>query len=345
MKRRATIDELAAADEARWWRPLATPVVGLAALSLVGVAGLMTFEGWTFGESVWMVVITLSTIGYGELHPLSDGGRAWMTAYILVTMVYTGATVTRLASLVIDGELSHALRNRRMKMALESLTDHGVVIGWGRLGREIVQDLTHHGLSVVIIDPSPASTPTPEGATLIVGDATRDEVLLRAGIARARAVAIATPSDAINIFLALSVRQLNPTAFITVRLEDEQDTEKALRAGATRVFLPYHLSGTRMSQAMLRPHASQFVEQVEKRSHTELGMEDVLVREGSPLVGPLRQDALRRDHGVVVVAVHGHAEDRLELAGDDVSLRPGDTLVVVGASPKVSAFLRYAHAP
>jgi voltage-gated potassium channel len=304
----------------------------------------MAVEGWTLGEAIWMVVITLSTIGYGELHPLTDAGRAWMTGYILVTMVYTGATVTRLASLVIDGELSHALRTRRMKMTLEALADHGVVIGWGRLGREIVQDLTHHGLPVVIIDPSPGSTPTPEGATLIVGDATRDEVLLQAGITRARAVAVATPSDAINIFLALSIRQLNPTASITVRLEDEQGTEKALRAGANRVFLPYHLSGTRMSQAMLRPRASQFVEQVEQRSHPDLSMEDVLVRDGSPLVGPLHQDALRRDHGVVVVAVHGHAEDRLELAGEGVSLRAGDTLVVVGASPAVRDFLAYAQA-
>jgi voltage-gated potassium channel len=343
MHRRATIDELQVCDERSWWRPLAAPVVGLAALLLVGVAGIMAVEGWTLGEAVWMVVITVSTIGYGELHPLSAAGRAWMTGYILVTMVYTGATVTRLASLVIDGELSHALRTRRMKMTLDALTDHGVVIGWGRLGREIVQDLTHHGLRVVIIDPQPGASPTPDGATLIVGDATRDEVLRQAGVARARAVAVATPSDAINIYLALSVRQLNPTASITVRLEDDQDTEKALRAGANRVFLPYHLSGARMSQAMLRPRASQFVEQVEKRSHPDLTLEDVLVREGSPLVGPLRPDALRQAHGVVVVAVHGHAEDRMELAGDEVSLSAGDTLVVVGADAAVRAFLAYAQ--
>lgn len=221
------------------------------------------------------------------------------------------------------------------------MKDHYLVIGYGRLGREIVADLLSHRMTVVVVDPQPPADPPPDAVTLVTGDATHDAVLQAARIDSARAVAIATPSDAVNVYLTLTCRQLNPRLFITVRIEEESALERARRAGADRILQPYHLAGQRMAQAMLRPRSSLFVEHALHSRYDDMLLDDVDIVAGSPARGPFPKLPTSR-FGVIAVAVSSAGTATLRMPSDDLVLGEGDTLVVVGPPDKVRAFAAWA---
>jgi voltage-gated potassium channel len=326
--------------------PLRRAIVGPLEVLLVvfafWVIGYRWIEGWSTLDAVWMVAITLSTIGYGEVHPLSDEGRVFTLVLIGMTVLWAGTFVTRLAQLIAEGGLWNEWKQARLRRELETMHDHYVIIGRGRLGREILEELAHAGAPTVVIDPQPWTGPAQATVTHLLGDATHDAVLAEANVARARAVAIATPSDAINVYLVLSVRQQNPTAFITVRVEEDGAADKARRAGANRTLQPYHLSGARMAAAMLRPSASAFVERAEQRRDGTLQLEDVVIPTASPAHGPLGTLNLRHRFNLVVVGiVRGDAPP--VLPDDETLVGSGDTLIVVGAREDARRFIDWVN--
>jgi voltage-gated potassium channel len=318
---------------------LALPMLLVNVLVVVGTVGYVLIEGWSVLDALWMVVITLATIGYGEIHPLSQEGRIFTLAFIVTGIGVAGRAVSDIARYVAAGGLAHDLRDRRHHRELLAMQDHYIVVGYGRLGREIVADLQHHGREVLVID-TKFPDPLPSNIRFLQGDATLDATLQEAGIQRARGLAIATPSDPVNVYITLSARQLSPQLHIATRIEDEAAADKARRAGATSVLLHYHTSGARMAQSMMRPGASTFMEHASTRHFDDLLIEDVLVGPDPRFHGTLRQLDLRNEHDITVVAIRKQGSEALETPQPNRPIEQGDTLVVVGHPSKVLAFER-----
>lgn len=313
----------------------------LLTLSLVGTAGYALIERWSLVDSLYMSIITVTTIGFGEVHPLSTPGRVFTMFYILAGVGIVGHSVSTLATFVSEGGFVESMRSRRARTELTFMKDHYVVIGYGRLGREIVAELTHHGAQVVVVDRT-APDPLPPGLRLIVGDAAQDETLKAAGIERARGLAVATPSDALNVYVTLSARQLNPTLNIHTRVEDDGAGHKARRAGADGIIQPFHLGGSRMAMGLLRPASLDFVDHATQRQFDDLHMDDVLVGSTTGMRGTLGALDLHATRGVSVVAMRKRGATQLVYPDADEQISTGDLLVVVGPPAQVAAFVAEA---
>lgn len=319
---------------------IAPTLWSLAGLVAFGTAGYVAIEGWRVLDGLYMAVITLTTVGFGETHPLSDAGRLFTILYLVTGLGLAGRGLSDMARYMSDGRMTSDVAARRARRELRTMKDHFIVVGYGRLGREIVADLLHHGERLVVVDIDELPGGVPEGVVQIVGDATQDETLLQAGLMEARGIAVATPSDAVNVFVTLSARQLASDVFIHTRVEEEASAVKARRAGANGVLLPYLLGGTRVSQALLRPRSSDFVEHLTQRHFNDLAIDDVTVTEGRGLEGTLAELRLRSRFGVIVVALQKCSDDGLVTPSADTLVELGDTLVVVGAPDVVAAFVR-----
>lgn len=324
------------------FRELRLPVALLLGVVTVGVAGYRTIEGWSWLESVWMAVITITTIGYGEIRPLSEHGRYFTLAYILGAVGAGGYAVATLTGYVVDGGLVRDLSDRRRRQSMSQLSNHFIVVGYGRLGREIAEDLRHDGARVVVVDNTAQHLEAlPPGVLHVVGDGSSDAVLREAGIERARGVAIATPSSAVNVFITLSVRQLNERIYIITRVEDADAGPKAIRAGANAIVSPFASAGTRMAHRLLHPNAAEFVEQLFNREHRELVVDDV--RLGPKLHGTLAGLRLRDTHGIGVIAVRRPDGELVTVPHSATSITQGDIVVVVGSEDAIRAFRAVAE--
>lgn len=313
-------------------RELRRPSELFAAILIIGTVGLMYLESLSLVDALWFVVGTLLTVGLGEpTGPMSPAGRLFTVALIASGVGVAGYAVAQVGAVLAEGRFLAALREGRRRMQIGELRDHFVVIGFGRLGREVVMDLHAHGERVVVIDPDERLLADAEPHALpIVGDASADAVLLAARVPYARGVAIATPSAPLNVYLTLSVRQLNPKAYIVARIDDPDAASKALKCGANTIVSPFSSGGSRMAQQLSHPHAAQFLDQVLGRDFPELGVGDVAVPEGSAMVGTIAGLRIRERFGVSIVAIR-QPDGRLQanpVASD--LLLPGCIAIVVG---------------
>lgn len=313
---------------------------------VVGVVGYVHLEGYPYPDAAWMVFITLTTIGYGEVHPLSGLGRLFSVGLVLSGLTLGSYAVSQLSLFITDGGLQRAYEERRRRVVMAELHLHFIVAGFGRTGREIAHDLRHAGKRVVVIDPEAPRCDEcrSEGFAAIQGDASHDEVLVQAGIERAKGIAVATSSDAVNIFVTLSARQLNPKIRIMTRVDEEHSAQKALRAGADGIVSPHAIGGSNMAHALLRPHSATFMAQAFGRMHPELSMEDVLVGEDPSFHGRLSEIKLRANHHVIIVAIQKANGTLVTAPGPSYRLAKGDVIVAVGAPARI-AELRAALSP
>lgn len=294
-------------------------------------------EGWSVLDAVWMAIITVTTIGYGVDQPLSDAGRVFTLAYIFGAVGAGGYAVARVTAYIVDGRLVGDLKNRRREAEMTQLHDHFIVVGYGRLGREIAEDLRHEGVRVVVVDTQPNLFDKPSAGLLhVIGDGSSDAVLRQAGIERARGLAVATPSSAVNVFITLSARQLNPKVYIITRVEDAEAGPKATRAGANAIASPFASAGSRMAHRLLHPNAAEFVEQLLNREHRELIVDDVAIPKGQS--GTLGELALTDRFGIGVIAVRRPDGVLCTLPDSSASIGPGDIIVVVGSEDAIRKF-------
>lgn len=310
----------------------------------VGTIGYRLIEGWTWLESFWMVMITVTTIGFGEIHPLSDAGRVFTLLLIgggLSIATYAATSVTRQ---LVEGDLLDAYRRERKRRELAMLRDHYIVAGCGRLGLEIIEELLHAGQRVVAVDPSADAEPRFRHArlTFLRGDAAHDAVLAEAGLERARGLAVATASDAVNVLITLSARQLRPEMPISTRVSESEMEDKAMKAGATTVLNPFLAGGARMANNLLRPHTYGFLDLALSRKHAELSIEDIRIRPNTALVGPLSSLKLRERFGVTAIAVTRPDGEMLPVPTAETRVGPGDVLIVVGRPEQIAAFVKVA---
>lgn len=303
-------------------------------LVVAGTVGYYVLErDYSLFDALYMTVITLTTVGYGEVHPLSFRGRLF-TIFLLLGGVFTlFFTATEIVRLVVSGELQDYLGRRYMSRALAEMKDHMIICGYGRMGRYVCREFSKQRLPFVIID---CNAELLRGFSLahgiaLVGDGTSDAVLKEARVDRARALVTVLPSDADNLFITMSARLLNEHLFIVARAEAEQAEQKLSRAGANRVVAPYAIGGFRVAQAVLRPAVVDFIELATRTEHLDLQIEETRIEEGSRLVGTtLLASRIRQDLGVIIVAIRkpeGHMQ--YNPPGDAV-MTAGDVLIALG---------------
>ena len=330
----------------RVWVAMAIPF----ALLGFGAAGFKATGGpeWTWFDAFYMSAITLTTVGYGETHPLDDQGRLFAMAFLFggVFLLFYSATETIRA--IVSGQLKATLGREGVKHKLEEVRDHIVVCGFGRMGRLICQEFERQKATYVLIDRNEdALTDWPHQHGIpIHGDVTEDEVLRRAGIERAKVLVAVVPSDADNLYITLSARVLNPNLFIVARAEQEAAEAKLRRVGANQVVSPYVIGGHRVAQAVLRPTVGHFLEQASRLNAADYQIEEALVARGSTLCGKtLREANLRDDLGVVVLAMRAAAGEIVFNPKGDTVMEAGTVVVVVGRREQLDDLERLAAGP
>ncbi|MSP60140.1 MAG: potassium channel protein [Myxococcales bacterium] len=330
------------------------PVRFIAALTVpfgliaFGTLGFHLVEGWSYFESLYMSVITLTTVGFSEVHPLSDTGRAFTMVLSLGGIFALFYAATELIRLIVTGELAAALGRQRMERSLAALKDHLIVCGYGRMGRFVCKEFAAKGMPFVVIEREPEAPDgigerRPEQGIFLHGDATHDDVLKRAGIERARGLVTVLASDADNLYITMSARFLNEKMNIVSRAENERAEEKLLRAGANRVISPYVIGGHRVAQAVLRPAVVDFLELATRSEHVELQLEETRIAAGSRLAGVVLKDSPLRGLGIVVVAIQKPSGTMRFNPPADVSIEAGDTLVTLGPQPQLDQLEQMAR--
>jgi voltage-gated potassium channel len=314
-------------------RKIYTALAVLAAIVSLGTLGYVVIEGWGTFDALYMTVITVTTVGYAEIHPLSTVGRAFTMVLALggiFTFFYVAADVIRG---VVSGEIARLLGRQRMERQLAGLKNHMIVCGFGRMGRYVCQQFSSQGLPFVLIEREAALLEgfRMPGGIPLQGDATSEDTLKRAGVERARALVTAAASDADNLYITMSARLLNEKLLIVARAEGEAAEQKLARAGATRVVSPYAIGGQRVAQAVLRPNVLDFIELATKGEHLELQIEETEIASGSRLAGQALKDSqLRQDLGIIIVAIKKPHAGMIYNPAPSVVIEEGDLLITLG---------------
>jgi voltage-gated potassium channel len=295
--------------------------------------GYMLIEGWNAWDAFYMTIITITTVGYREVHDLSLRGQALT---VLVLIVGVGAalyTFTLMAAGVVEGALPKRFQRRRAARMLETIKDHFIICGYGRIGSLIAGQLRRQKVPFVVVERNSErqQLAMDEGGVAVEGDASREDVLRRVGIDRARGLIAAVSTDAENVYTVLSARVLRPDLFIIARAESEDAHEKLKHAGANRVISPYHIGAVQMAQTALRPAVVDFIALATSSDSVELALEEIAVAPASALANRSLVDAnLRQRFSVIVIGIQ-RQDGRMEFNPEpETAIRSGDRLVVLG---------------
>ena len=306
----------------------------LGAVVTFGVAGFMLIEGWGFLDALYMTVLTISTVGYREVQPLSPVGTVFDIILIVFGVSAFLYIISSIGEYIVAGHLAGALGRRKMKKSIDTLKDHYIVCGYGRVGRQVARELKGEGVDFVVIDNSPDAIKLCKADELlyIEGNAAEDEVLKEAGIERAKGLVTATDSDADNVYVTLSAKSIRNDLLVVARSVSTDTEHKLLRAGADRVSSPYSIGGSRLASLLLRPTVIEFLDVVMHSSDVELFMEEITVREGSSLLGKtLAEGRGKCSGGVNILAVKKRGEKKkMARHSGETLIENWDRLVALG---------------
>ncbi len=306
----------------------------------VGTLGFFWIEGQSLFDSFYMALITLTTVGYEETITLSRAGRVFNSILLIAGFSVVFIAIGVLGDLLIQLELLNYFEQRKTKRMIQRLSDHYIVCGLGRVGRGVVRQLLRSNVSVIAIDNSEANTAwaREQGVSLLVGDATLDATLEQAGARRANGLVAAVGSDAVNVYMTLSARVLNPDLRIAARGTDENARTKLLQAGAQTVFTPYAFIGYRLAQALLRPQVSSFLDISSAFEGTELDLDidQAQVTQTSRWAArALDESQLNQRPDLMVLAVTKADGTVLFNPPGDTRTEAGDVLIVMGKRPSL----------
>jgi voltage-gated potassium channel len=311
-------------------------LLGIVAL---GTLGYSLIEEWSFFDSLYMTVITLATVGFREVHDLSDAGKAFTILLIIFGAGIIAYAVGSLVQFMVEGQLRKILGRKKLEKVIGKLQEHYIICGYGRIGALICREFLARPIPFVVVesDDTLCQRLDDEGILFVRGDATDDETLIKAGIMRARGLITAVTSDTANVYITLTARGLNPHLFILARAGEEGSEKKLQRAGANKVISPYTIGAARMAQAVLRPSVVDFIEIATAGHNLELQLEEISVRSRSKLVGKtLISSGIRKELGVIIVGIKKgdgqmvfnpasatiiEAEDILITLGEQASIR------------------------
>jgi voltage-gated potassium channel len=320
----------------RLWRRLILITTALLLTLCVGTIGFRFIEGYPLFDAFYMTLITITTVGYQEIHPLSHTGRVFNSFLILFGVSAMFFVLGAVTQSIIEFELQDHYGKRRKQRMIAQLQDHVIVCGFGRVGRNASCELQRGKVPFVVIDRNPQriDRASAAGMLTLLADATRDECMREAGVARARGLIAALPSDAENLFIILSAKNLNPRLTIATRASEEEAEQKLRRAGADTVFAPYTMAGHRLAHALLRPHVVEFLEFATGALAPKVRMEQVRVAENTACVNKsLAEMPHAGDLRIVVLAIRRPDSDMMFNPGPETKLRAGDYLIVLGEQP------------
>jgi voltage-gated potassium channel len=320
-------------------KELMAGALALAGIFLIGTLWYSLVEGWKWEDAAYMTVITLATVGYGETHPLGSRGRLFTIVLILMGVVNLTYIVNRFTAAVIEGYFLEGIRLRQQRRLMESLSEHYIICGFSRTGRQIAKEFQAEGVSFVIIDSELESVQKAQEIGYIVfqGDATLDDTLLKVGVTKAICIVAALPSDAENLYTVLSAKTLNPDIRAIARASTEEAVQKLQRGGADAVISPYITGGKRMAAAALRPQILDFVDGILSGTDRQLYMEEFLLdSDRCPFVGQSLQRAkLRSQSGALVLAIRRLDGKLIGGPTGDTVLMSGDTLICMGTAEQL----------
>jgi len=315
-------------------------VVLLLAVLAGGTAGYMVIEGWNAWDAFYMTVTTVATVGFREVHPLSFGGQVFTIVLIFCGVGTAFYTATLLATIIVEGRLHQRFVKRRAARMLEQIANHFILCGYGRIGSIIANELHQQGVPLAVVerDPERVRQAIERGWLALEADASREDVLARAGIHRARGLIAAVGTDAENVFTVLTARVMRPDLFIIARVESDDAEPKLRRAGADRVISPYRIGATHMVQTALRPAVVDFVHLATSSERLDLSMEQVHIKDDSALANRSIVDAgIRQKFGVIVVGIKRAGGSMEFNPPPEAVMRAGDELVVLGRTDSVKA--------
>ena len=316
------------------------PVLILATLIVVGVLAYRFIEGWPLIDSLYMVVITLSTVGFREVYPLNTAGKL-LTMFIIVSGVGTAVyTLGQVLELIVEGEIVGFRRKRRMDKIITDMRNHYIICGFGRVGHQVAHELRADKKSFVVIDSKPETAKELGELNLphIIGDITSDERLEEAGIRAAKGIIACADSDTANVFVTLSARSLNPKLFIVARASQKESEEKLKKAGADKVISPYFIAGRRMASMAMMPVAVDFLDTVMHSEHLELNLGEYKVEEGSSVINKTLGEAkVRQNSGAYILSIRKMMGNFVLQPVADTKVEQGDVLVAIGTPPQLTA--------
>lgn len=324
----------------RLFSPLQEVLRGIGILLLILAAGTMGYriiEGWTFIDSLFMTVITISTVGYGEVHQLSTAGQIFSIILILSGVGTVFYILTTLVSHILEGDLGIRMGRQRMEAKIKRLHNHIILCGYGRVGEAIANTLNKQGTQLVVIDRNEVCINRAQeaGHLTIFDDATRDEVLKQARLETASGLITAFGNDADNIYTTLAARELNPKLPIIARASKEDAKKKLQQAGAHRVIAPETIGGERMAMLALRPEAVESIETVLFSRDQQLLVEEIEVNEASPLIGSTIEQTEHRFPGIVILALKNKDGSLTTRPKPGTTIHAASSLVAFGTSAQL----------
>ena len=301
---------------------------------IFGVIGFMVIEEWSFLDALYMTIITISTVGYRELYPLSDQGKIFVIVFIILGVGAFLYVISTIAEYFVAGYLQGVFGRRKMKKEIDGLKGHFIICGFGRVGEQVALEFAREKVPFVVLDNNPdAIQRCNEHEYLIIeGDASNDDHLKGAGIMRAKGLVAATDSDADNVYVILSAKSLNSALFVVARANLEGSEHKLRKAGADRVLSPYSIGGRRLASLLLRPAVVEFLDVVMHSADIEFYMEDVIVQEKSTFVGSTIAAArIKCVTGANILAIRKSGEGRvIANPPTDTVIGNGDRLIALG---------------
>lgn len=314
----------------------------LLAIIATGIIGYMTIEHYHLVDAIYMTIITVATVGFGEVKPLSQSGMIFTTILIISSFGIYAYVISNFTRYVVNGVFRNFYKTNKVKKRINKLNDHVIVVGYGRNGRQTIEELTSHDEKVVLIEKNGNIIEDIQNETdllFIHGDATQDEILEIAGISRAKALITALPVDADNLFVVLTARGLNSGIKIISRAMDEKSDIKLKRAGATNVIMPAKTGGQRMAKLVAQPDIVEFLDHVLLQSVYGSSIEEVSCKEMLCQSGDktIRELNLRKNTGANIIGIRHEDGIYVVNPGPDVKLCCNDQIFVIGQKDQISA--------
>lgn len=314
-------------------------------LLLVGTLGYMTIEKWPFFDALYMTVITIATVGYGEVHVVSTTGRIFTVVLILLGVSFFLYVAGSTIQFLVEGRIRHVLGRRKLDKQIDHQQDHYILCGYGRMGRALGRLIRQRQQGVVAIEENEGRLPAlnADGVLYLIGKANNKELLIKAGIHRARGFIAVVGTDADNVFLTLIARQLNPKLKIIARAIQNDTKETLIAAGADEVISPYDSGARLMAHAILRPTVLKFLEMAFADENTDIQVEEIAIQPESHLADKtVLEGGLRKGLNIIVIFIKKQNGSLVFNPGPDTLIQPNDTLVVVGGQDNIKSLGKLA---